>query len=453
MRDVVVFALFMVILPMSFVRPWLGICAFTFLAYNRTQDLTWGFARDLPISQFIAIAMVIGWLTVEFRPLPLKTARVKALLGLSLAVTLSILMNTIRWGAQGHRYSDLLKVMFVAVLTGALLVNRERLRTIMAIMAVALGFYGAKNGLLYILGSKSISGPGGMLKDNNDFALAMVMNLPLLVYLATEAKTLKHGKYIFLFMRAAAGLSLLAIMSTGSRGALLSLGVCTLLMAWKTKYKVPALAGLFLVGVLGIAVAPKEYKDRIASMFVKAEEQDDSVKGRFTSWKVATTMIKRNPIWGIGFENMVFEYNNYTDGIYNEQGTTEQFARVAHNSYFQIWAESGTIAYVLFMFMLFGSIVCLEQFWRRCKGTPDEWVIPYCNAIQVSMCAYAVGAIFLNRAHFDFIYQLVVIAAVLPAIVKHEAQHRHKTERRAGPRLAQDVQVTHGDAFLRMPVR
>ena len=449
MRDLVVFGLFVFLLPLCLMRPWVGICTFTFLAYNRTQDLTWGFARSLPISQFVALAMIIGWMVFEFRPLPIRFHRIKAMMLLVVVVGLSIAFNRVRWGAQGDRYIELVKVVFVSVMTAAMLINRFRLRTIMAVMACGLGFYGFKNGVMYALGSKSIAGPGGMLKDNNDFALAMVMNLPLLVYLAKEMQPLKHGKWICRFMQTAACMSLLTIMSTGSRGAFLSLGVASGLMAWKTKYKFPALGGLVLVAVLGVTFAPAEYKDRIMSMFVSADEQDESVQGRFTSWLVATNMIKANPGFGIGFNNMVYEYNNYTQGIYNEQGTTEHFARVAHNSYFQIWAESGTIAYLLFMFMIVGTIVTLEQQRRRYKREGDLWVIPYCNAIQVAMCSFMIGATFLNRAHFDFIYQLVVVATVLPVIVDAERVANKKTARRTGPRPAQDVWVRPRDPFVR----
>jgi probable O-glycosylation ligase (exosortase A-associated) len=449
-RDLLVFVLFVGVLPLSVLRPWVGICAFTFLAYNRTQDLTWGFARSLPISQLIAVAMIIGWIVCEYRPIPFRFSRIKAMVLLLLVVLISIYMNRVRWDVQGHRYSDLVKVIFVSLLTGALLINRYRLRVIMAVMTLALGFYGAKNGIMYVFGGSSIAGPGGMLKDNNDFALAMVMNVPLLFYLSNEMKPLKYGKYISIFMKVACLLSLLTIMSTGSRGGFLSLGVAMVIMAFKTKWKLPALALLVILGVAGTALAPKKYQDRIATIFVSAEEQDSSVQGRFTSWLVATNMIQSNPVWGIGFSNMVYDYNRYTQGVYSEEGSTDHFARVSHNSYFQIWAESGTIAFLLFMFMLVGSIISLSLIRIRAKRGGDLWVIPYCDGIQVSMCAFMVGATFLNRAHFDFIYQLIVVATVLPVIIRAERKRQGEAPGNKRSRLAQDVWVRHSNPFVKV---
>jgi hypothetical protein len=185
-RDLVVFGLFVAILPMCFFRPWVGLLTFTWLAYNRTQDLTWGFTRSLPLSQIVAMAMIAGWLTWEFRPLVRRDARLWAMILLLLIIAVSIAANTLRWDYQGSRFQDVIKIVFVALLTSALCVDRTRLKQAMFVIALALGFYGVKNACWFMLGQGTETGPGGMLKDNNDFALAMVMNLPLLWYLGED---------------------------------------------------------------------------------------------------------------------------------------------------------------------------------------------------------------------------------------------------------------------------
>ena len=81
-----------------------------------------------------------------------------------------------------------------------------------------MGFYGVKNALFYLAGGGTIVGPGGMLKDNNDFALAMVMNLPFLWYLSGDVEDLPWGRFLKWFLRWAFFMTGLTIMSTGSRG-------------------------------------------------------------------------------------------------------------------------------------------------------------------------------------------------------------------------------------------
>jgi putative inorganic carbon (HCO3(-)) transporter len=450
MRDLVVFMLFIGVLPLCFVRPWVGLCTFTWLAYNRTQDLTWGFARTLPFSQLVAIFMLLGWLVMEFRPIKLRGPMVKTVVLLLIWIGIANFATGLNWNLQGRRYTEFAKVVLISLITGSLMVNRHRLRVLMAVISCALGFYGFKNGILLMMGSRSIAGPGGMLLDNNDFALALVMTIPLLYYLADEMAELPYGFYIRRFMKAAFVLTFLAVVSTGSRGGFLSMAVAVFMMAWKTKYKVPAIAVMVLVGVVGAAAVPSEYRERISSIFAGSDEMDGSVQGRLVSWQVAGNMIKGNPIFGIGMNRTVKEYNKYTQGIVNEQGTTDHFARVTHNSYLQIWAESGTPAYLMFMFICLGTIIGLEFMWRRYKREGDEWVVPYCHAIQISFCSFMIGATFLNRSHFDLIYQLVVIVSGLPVVVAAERVRQAKVAKRVGPRIADEVEVAHRDPFVQV---
>ena len=451
MRDIVVFTLFVVLLPVCLLRPWFGVMVFSWLAYNRTQDLTWGFARGLPISELVAIAMIVGWLVWEYRPLlGNKDPRLRAMVALLLVIGISIAAKTFRYEVQVSRYSELAKVIFVALLTGALLVTRRRLRAMALVIALALGFYAVKNALFYMAGGGTINGPGGMLKDNNDFALAMVMNLGFLWYMSGAVSDMRFGRFLKIFLRGAFFLNVLTIMSTSSRGGFLAMGVVLFMISMKTRYKVPALVSVALMGVLAFAFAPPEYIERLRSI---TKAQDASVQGRLISWKVAGNMIMRNPLLGIGFNNMVFDYQRYTQGVRIPEGSKEIHSRVAHNSYLQIWAESGTIAFGLFLYMIFSSIFLLRRIQRYAKDTPDDWILPYARAIEVTFFGYLTGAMFLNRAHFDLVYQLVAVTAALPVVIAAERERLRQiaARRRKGPALAQQVWVRHKDPFVKLP--
>jgi probable O-glycosylation ligase (exosortase A-associated) len=440
MRDVVVFTLFVVLLPMCFFRPWFGLMAFTWLAYNRTQDLTWGFARTLPISQIVAVAMILGWMVWEFRPLVRRDVRLWAMIVLVAIVAGSIAANTLRWDYQGSRFSDLVKIVFVALLTSALCVTRRRLRAVMFVVAIGLGFYGVKNAFWFMLGQGTGVGPGGMLKDNNDFALAMVMNLPLLWYLADD---IAPGRWQRLGRRAmhfAFFLTMLTVMATGSRGGFLSMGIVLMMMAMKTRWKVPALIGMALLALIGLMLAPPEYIERLQSI-TKAD--DESVQGRFLSWQVAFNMIQDRPMLGIGFKNMVWEYQRYLAGVKVPMNVEVVPSRVAHNSYLQVWAESGSFAFAIFLFMIFSTIFMARRIVKRTKGTVDAWIAPYGLAIECSFYGFLTGAMFLNRAHFDLLYQLVAVCAALPAVLVAERvrQARLAESRRRGRGPAREITI------------
>ena len=459
MRDLVVFALFVGLLPTCLLRPWIGVLCFSFLAYNRTQDLTWGFARGLPIAQSVAIAMIVGWMMFEYRPIRFRDIRIQAMVVLLLCVGISIAVNPVNWNIQSRRYTELCKVIFVALLTGTLTIDRRRLRQILMVVAIGFGFYGAKNGLAYfLLGTKTIIGPGGMLKDNNDFALAMVMNLPFLWYLSYDVKDVRIGgmpigQALKWGMRAVFATTMITIIGTGSRGAFLATGAVVGWMVMKTRFKIPALFGALVLGIIAFNLAPQEYKDRMTSMFkTDVTELDQSAQGRLVSWAVAGNMIQGNPFFGIGFQRMLFEYHHYTEGVEFPPGYNAEMARVAHNSYLQIWAESGSFAYLSFMFMLLSTIFFCWRISRRALGTDDEWVVWYARSIECTLIAFVIGATFLNRAHFDLVYQLVAVATAIPAVMAYERAHRKDGRRRPGV-PARHVEVRSQGALLGGPRR
>jgi probable O-glycosylation ligase (exosortase A-associated) len=450
MRDLIVFLVFATLLPACFLRPWFGLMTFTWLAYNRTQDLTWGFARSLPISQLVGLFMIAGWMVWEFRPILGRDARLRAMVLLVLLIGVSMATSSLRVDLVLDRYMELIKVILVALLTAALLVDRERLRQFGLVLSLALGFYGVKSGLFFLFtGGGTINGPGGMLLDNNDFALANTMNLPFLWYMSGDLSDVRFGRPLKYLLRVAFVLTILTVLATGSRGGFLAMGVTLFIMAMKTRFKVPALVGVAVMGLLALALAPPEFIDRLRSITNASE--DPSAQARFISWQVAVNMIKAHPFFGVGFQNMFWEFPRYLTGIYVPEGTKVIENHVAHNSYLQIWAESGTFAYLVFMFILVSTIRRVRRISRVVKGTPEAWAGRYSLAIEVTLYGYMVGATFLNRAHFDLVYQLVAVAVALPLVIAAERERSAARRRRTGPAPARDVWVRHADPFAKLP--
>src|SRR4030095_13185247 len=113
------------------------------------------------------------------------------MLVLPVRVSLSYAMAQVQDEYVTRYYFEFLKIIVVALFTSGQVDSRQRLRVMVWTIALCLAFYGVKGGLFGLLpgGATILRGPGGMLEDNNDFALAMVMNVPLLWYLGrSEAK-------------------------------------------------------------------------------------------------------------------------------------------------------------------------------------------------------------------------------------------------------------------------
>jgi len=172
-------------LPLCLIRPYFGLLFFSWMAYMRPQDMTWGFASTFQWSKFIAILMLVGIFFNNkekfFRPVPINWMVIFLWIFISISVVFSVDVP-----ASMDRYIEYTKIFLIAIVTIGLINTRDRLKITILAMVTALGFHGTKSGLFGLLQSGSIKrGPGGMLEDNNDFALALVMTVPLLFYMGT----------------------------------------------------------------------------------------------------------------------------------------------------------------------------------------------------------------------------------------------------------------------------
>src|SRR5688572_29370608 len=94
MRDVLFTLLIFGVLPACYRRPLVGLLVFSWLAYMRTQDLCWGFARHQRWSFLIAAVMGAGFLAAPRDKLFEKDARCWAMLGLATWVSASALISS-----------------------------------------------------------------------------------------------------------------------------------------------------------------------------------------------------------------------------------------------------------------------------------------------------------------------------------------------------------------------
>ena len=412
MRDLFVSGLIVGCLPTCFRRPFIGLLLFSLLAYMRIQDLTWGFARFQRWSFYVAIITLAGYvLQGSTRRNMLPDVRNWIMLGLMLFVGLSLVMNG-PFDARGDtaRYVEYLKIVGVAIFTTAVVKDRHYLRVLVWIIALSFGFFGIKDGISMIFSGgslKIIQGPGGMLADNNDFALALCMGIPLLFHLGWA----ERRKLMRRTMLAMVPLTMLTVMATHSRGAFLAMSCAVFVLVWRSKNRVAGFATMILVAIAAVIAAPASYKERIAT--IGSYEEDQSARGRLDAWRVAGHMIAANPVFGVGFDKFTRNYRAYDTKTGPAAGVPDTGIHVAHNSYLQIWAECGTPAMILYLLLIGLSYIDL---WRVRKMARQRyhtsWILYYATMFEASLTAFVVGSFFLNRAQFDLFYHFVAVIMV-----------------------------------------
>ena len=411
-RDLVMSLTVLGLLPVAFRRPFIGLLLFSWLAYMRPQDLTWGFARQQRWSMLVAAVTVCGFIVAPKVRWLVRDVRNYAMILLGVWVGLGVLLSYRPTPFQNSSYFEFAKILGVSVFTTAVVTKREHLRILMWVIALSFGFYGLKIGLMGILSGFSLyvkQGPGGMIADNNNFALALLMGVPLLLQMAASERREVLRRWTFVLVP----LTSLAVLLTRSRGAFLALIATFMALVWRSRNRGLGLLIAFGGILLALFLSPEEYLERLRS--IGSYEEDGSAMGRIWAWKTSMQMVSAHPFFGVGLDTFLVNYRYYCVG--------PAFPRVAHSAYFQMWAECGTPALLLYLFLIAATFFSLWRVRARARELfRASWIINYATMFEASMVAFLVGSAFLNRATFDLFYHFVAIVIVFERIAMEEME-------------------------------
>ncbi|MFT5284991.1 MAG: putative O-glycosylation ligase (exosortase A-associated) [Planctomycetota bacterium] len=422
MRDLFVVMVITGLMPACFRRPYVGLLVFSWLAYMRVQDLSWGTVRTMRWSFFIAFLTGAGYIAN-----PKQMRGFLPDIRCFIMITLVILVCLGVWNSEpGHPLTDkaqfgrmveFTKIIGIALFTTAVVVSKEHLRVLVWVIALSFGFYGVKSGIwaIFTLGRVPILvGPGGMLADNNDFALALAMSIPMLFHLGlSEKKELLRKVFHYTIP-----LTMITIAVTHSRGGMLSLvGGCGVLI-WRSKNRVAGFTAAGLLGLTVLMVGPSGLRDRLSTL--KDVEQDSSASARFRSWGAATRMATDNAVLGVGLNKFRQSYMRYQPNPTAMERKGDAIY-VAHNSYLQIWAETGTISLLLYLYLIGATFrTCWKVRKLAKRRYYASWMINYATMFEASLFTFCIGSTFLNRAHFDLVYHFFAIVLVFEKLAMDE---------------------------------
>lgn len=411
MRDLIVLAVVFASLPVIVFRPFFGLLVYGWLAYMRPQDMAWGVTRALPLSQWVAIALVLG-LVLSLGRERWLLLKVQTVLMILLAGWISVTVVTaVLPDVSGDMYGYYWKAIVISVLTTGLVADRGRFRILLVLIAFSIGFLGAKRGLLGLLhgGIRYNDGPGGFMSDNNSFALVLNMILPLLVAIILTEKS----RLLRIAAAAIAVLSTMTILFTFSRGGLLTLAVVVPALIWRSRHRV-AVTALIAAGLAGFLFLTSDaftqaYVERAQT--ISDYHEDRSAMGRLNAWQTSWRVFLDYPVFGVGPNNLEVVHHAYSP-------EPERF-RVSHNAFLQILCECGLPALLLFVSTIVAGFLALGRI-RRMTDLP--WVEVYARMLQISLAAYVVGSLFLNTAYSELLYQIVAMSVSLEVIARRAAR-------------------------------
>ena len=258
-------------------------------------------------------------------------------------------------------------------------------------------------------------GPGSFLTDENDVGLALNMALPYAIYVARFPDLSARAR---LLLYGTAGLMLVAIGVSASRGAVVGLAVLVATAVLLSKR--PIRNGIVALAVVVVSIAilvrylPPAYVNDMQGI---DDPNDRTADERLWSWSIGWVMYKENPVLGVGANN--YQWTNHLYATKSPMYTPERKilgGRVAHSLYFTLLPELGTAGVIVFVGLLrqlysrsrrLRSIENID----RGKALDKAKFELIGTAMVVSLVAYLVTGAFISVLYYPPFWHLVGMVA------------------------------------------
>jgi len=420
MRDIPLLLGVLAMMPMILMRPHVGVLAWCWTALLVPNSYVYGIATGVRFNFWIAVVTIVAWLISPREPKRIPMNATSVLLVLFLAWgTLSSMMSIgpldiVTWG-EWEKFAKTLALAFVILVV---MRGESRVKALFFAIVLSMGFHGVIEAAKFILtaGGHKIFGPGSsVIADNNQFALAIIMTIPILIYL------LRHSANVLVKAGIVGGIFMLivTVIGTGSRGGLigvLALGVWILLT---TKKRLRYVAIAIPLALVALSLAPEHWYERMGT--IETANQDSSFMGRVIAWKINTLVALDHPLTGAGFRasqdlSVWLHYArdfSRLDFVPTDQPDPYE-AHAAHSIYFQVLGDMGFVGLAIFLALLLVAWRNASVTIKRAREDPQlRWAGDVARTLQYSLVPYMVSGAALNMAYFDLAYAIFAVLAVL----------------------------------------
>jgi putative inorganic carbon (hco3(-)) transporter len=414
-RDILLSGFVLFLLPMALRHTWIGALMWVWFSVMNPHRLTYGFANTFPWAATVAGATLLSLIWNRDKVRVPKDLSVVLLVCFVLWACFTT-TQAINVDFSADLLWITLKIQLMTLVCMAALRERKHIELFIWVNVLSLGFYGTKGGLFGILtgGSHRVWGPAGsLIEGNNELGLSLVMIIPLMNYLRAVSHRVwvRHGLLLMM------GLSVIAVVSTQSRGALLAVLAMGLVLWTRTKKKLTTMAISVALASTVLWFMPSTWETRMQT--IGNYQEDTSAMQRLNSWETAVN-VANDRLTGAGFAIATTE-------IFARYAPNRNWVFTAHSIYFQVLGEHGYIGLLLFLGMGAVSFWNAQRLRGRTLANPDTaWLHELAGMVQVSMVGYAVGGAFLSLAYFDLPYYIMVILVASKYWLREE---RWKTEK------------------------
>jgi probable O-glycosylation ligase (exosortase A-associated) len=424
MRSIIFFLIILGSIPVCLVRPYFGVLMWYWVSYFNPHRFTYGFAYNLPVAFLVAVPTLVGLIFAKKSLRSLLAFESVMLIGLWAWYTITYIHAKGVPIFSGHmadadyQMNHISKIILMTLVMIVMVTSRQRLHRVMLVTGVSLGLLAVKDTIFGIRTSgeyRVFGPPDSFLTDNNAFALAINVSLPILFFLA-RAET---RRWLRIALYVCFGCGIASILLTYSRGGFVGLAAVLLAITLRSRHKlVAAFVGVVAI-FLVLIVAPPAWMNRMGQFM--HGNLDATANQRLVSWGTAWNFSHDYPITGGSFDALpdIFIYQRYQprplpDGLPSSG---------PHSIYFQLLADQGFIGLGLFLFLMGACFLTLVRIRRAARRVPVvNWLVDYTLMVEIAILGFMMSGAFLGFVYLDLIYQMIGMTVVLKILLRKELE-------------------------------
>ena len=424
MRGLVLLGGILGALGMTLAYPYVGALLWSWITLQQPHREAYGFVQTMHPNLTVAVVALGAWLLSRER----KTPPSGFIFWMFVLFFVWMTFNSffafdpaLSW----RHWNTVWKSFLLGVVIAAMATSRTRLYALVWIIVTSLFYYGAKGGAFTIMsgGHYHVFGPGSSpIYDNNKLAVALLMALPFANYLRGQVA----DKRIAYLLIAGMVLTLIAIVGSYSRGAMVGLGMLAVFMLLRTRNRIVYLGIAGVLALLLVNFMPEHFFHRMDT--IATATHDSSFEGRVYSWRVAFLYASDHFPFGAGFDgpSLATVYHHYFPN---------RHPLVAHSIYFQVLGDQGFIGLGIYLIILAAAFLRCSKIISVTRGLAEQrWVHDLAIAIQASLLVFCVAGAALSMAYYDlFIIDIAMLLPLREIVLLEEKRSAPHGRRRTQP--------------------
>ncbi len=139
-RDIVLLAILGALIPIAFLRPWVGVLTWAWLGLMNPHKLSWNI-QQYPVAMAVGLATLAGLLLARDRRAIPWTREMVLLLLLAAQMTVTTLFA---WYPEfaWPQWEKVMKILLFTAVMPMVIYGKDRIRILILVILFSLGFYG-----------------------------------------------------------------------------------------------------------------------------------------------------------------------------------------------------------------------------------------------------------------------------------------------------------------------